>query len=122
MENDVKPEIPLIPKNGSEKKDKRKMTKPTQFEVIDMRRSGVAKKIRKAKVVLFDRGGTQTRKDSSIEELLLALDARRESVKTLFECLSAMRTYYNVFAKKMVTEPDYATRQAASKTLLAYDV
>jgi hypothetical protein len=60
--------------------------------------------------------------EAPIESLLNSKEARYNAIETLFACLKAVRTYYDVFSKQMVVEPDYATRCAASKLLLAYDV
>jgi hypothetical protein len=62
------------------------------------------------------------RREQPIESLLADAAARQEAIDTLMACLKAERTYYDLYSKSMVTEPDYSTRCAAAKTLLAYDV
>lgn len=60
--------------------------------------------------------------DQPIESLLNSLQARKEAIQTLYDCLKAERTYYDLYSKSMVTEPDSSTRCSAARTLLAYDV
>lgn len=58
----------------------------------------------------------------AIEALLDEHGAQGKAVATLMACLDAKRTYYDIYSKTMVEEPDYATRQSASRTLLEYKV
>lgn len=60
--------------------------------------------------------------DTPIESLLFDSNTRQQAVQVLINCLEAKRTYYDLYAKTMVTEPDYATRTQAARLLLAYDV
>src|ERR1017187_588823 len=98
-------------------------TRTQDFKVIgtDTHNASVLKKARKD-----SRTGGRARAlqilppDAPIESLLNNLDSRRAAVDTLFACLKAERTYYDLFSKSMVTEPDYSTRCAAARTLLAY--
>lgn len=58
-----------------------------------------------------------------IEQALEDMRAQSLALATLEDIArNAVRTYYNVFAKKMVQEPDYASRGMASKVLLAYKI
>jgi hypothetical protein len=95
---------------------------PASDEVKIVERS--KQKLRKAKKVLVLRGSRARKGESdiAIESLLAGYGARGKAVATLIECLNAERTYYDMYAKAMVCEPDYATRRAAACALLAYDV
>ena len=44
------------------------------------------------------------------------------AVDTLFDCLNAKRTFYDLFSKKMCVEPDYATRLGAARSLIANQI
>lgn len=79
-----------------------------------------------AAVILREEGSrahiTTVEEQVEVEDLLKRRNARTRAIDTLISCLDAERTYYEIFAKKMVKEPCYPTRNSAAKTLLAYDV
>jgi hypothetical protein len=85
-----------------------------------------AKKLKKA-IKELDGGPIRAREGVdlnriAIEALLDMHNAQADAVAVLMDCLGAERTYYDLYSKSMVTEPDYGTRQAAARTLLEYKV
>lgn len=81
------------------------------------------KKLKRAVKTLTVERGSRTREEQ--EDIVLLIhqqDGRRRAVQTLLDCLEAERTYYDLYSKSMVTEPDFSTRVVASKALIANDV
>ncbi len=80
-------------------------------------------KLKRASRELASEGGLRPREDGQeIVEYIHAKGGMKAAVDTLFECLQAVRTYYDLYSKSMVTEPDYATRLGAAKALIANEV
>jgi hypothetical protein len=75
-----------------------------------------------AKLLQIDLG-TRTQGDQQdIVAYIRSKNGMQKAVDTLFECLAAKRTYYDLYAKQMVTEPDSATRRAAAMNIIAQEI